>query len=142
VAALLSASGSLVRQLWLAVEQDPMGAITRFLRKPWFWLASMLVTSLWWWRRRARRRRPVPRVKLESDDPVLRKIYARYLEALRRLGVQPEPWETDDELIARLAEQCGEPSAGKARDFVRRYRQMRFRGDPCDANLASLATLS
>jgi len=142
VAALVTAGGSLVRQLWLAVEQDPMGAITRFLRKPWFWLASMLVTSLWWWRRRTRRRRPVPRINLESDDPVLRKIYARYLEALRRLGVQPEPWETDDELIARLAEQCGEPSAGKARDFVRRYRQMRFRGDPCDANLASLATLS
>ena len=72
---------------------------------------------------------------------MLRRSYRRYSKTLRRVGVTPRPWETDEELIERLADASGPQLATKAKEFITSYRRARYRGDLADERLPKLARL-
>ena len=74
-------------------------------------------------------------------DPVLRQIYDRYTSALQSAGIVPYPWETDDEILARLSDTTDPALATTAEEFLARYRRARFFGDSVDAQLMELAGL-
>jgi hypothetical protein len=142
---LLSASVGAVwsnlRRAWLACLYDPAGALARLFRSPitWALLAASLVFYL---RQRQTRRTATARIsRIESFDPTLRQVYRRYLRSLQQAGVTLRPWETDDELIARLADTGGLRLVTTATEFIARYRLARFRGEAADEHLNELAKL-
>jgi protein-glutamine gamma-glutamyltransferase len=125
---------SAVRRLWLLMRYQPSTGIKALLLSPLLWLA--IGGLVWLWRKR--RRRSNTRLATVTSTPIdarLRKQYDRYVALLRKAGIDPNPYETDDELLARL-EATGNRSLWEvANRFIHRYRAVRFGGALLDATL-------
>jgi transglutaminase-like putative cysteine protease len=142
VSAILGAAGSVVRRTWLELKRDPVGMLARLLKSPisWLLLAGPLVSLLI--RRRKKHASDLGGPgRIEASDPLLRKIYGRYVHSLRLAGVAPYPWETEDELIARLSDTIDPTIAAAATKFMAHYRRARFCGEAVDEQLLELAKL-
>lgn len=139
LSSLFDAARSWIRRFGLALWHDPWRLLGDALQRPWSWPLLALIALLAWrrwrgWRRSARRP-----LRLAHDDPRLRRCYAEYLESLRRAGVTASGAESDDELLARLERERGEPLAAHARAFLEKYRPARYRGDTFDDELVRSA---
>ena len=142
ISAILGAAGSLVRRTWLVLQRDPAGTLAGVLKSPisWLLLAGLLV--LFFVRRRSKHSAKSSEAgRIESSDPLLRQIYGRFVHSLRRAGVAPHPWETEDELLARLSDTLDPAIAAAATEFIARYRRARFRGETIDQQLLEMAKL-
>lgn len=125
--AVASALRSAVRRLWLLIRYQPSTGIQALLVSPLFWLG---IGGLWWlWRRRGRRSSTKTQtVAALPIDARLKKQYDRYVAMLRTAGIDPEPFETDDELLARLEATGNHFLWEAANRFIHRYRAVRFGG--------------
>jgi transglutaminase-like putative cysteine protease len=141
VSACAEALVSVARRAWLSLQRDPARALAAVVKSPISWVFVSLLVVLLVWQRRTERSRAARRPTLEAVDPVLRHSYRRYSKTLRRVGVTPRPWETDEELIERLADASGPLLAAKAKEFITSYRRARYRGDLADERLPKLARL-
>jgi hypothetical protein len=142
ISAILGAAGSLVRRTWLALQRNPAGTLAGVLKSPisWMLLVGLLVLLLLR-RRRKQSSASADTGRIEASDPLLRKIHGRYVHSLRLAGVAPDPWETEDELIARLSDTIDPALAAAATEFIARYRRARFRGETIDDQLLEMAKL-
>lgn len=132
--AAASALRSAVRRLWLLMRYQPSMGIKALLASPLLWLA--IGGLVWLWRKRRRRSNTRPATVTSTPiDARLQKQYDRYVALLRKAGVDPKPFETDDELLARL-EATGNHSLWEvANRFIHRYRAVRFGGVLLDETL-------
>lgn len=130
-----------VRRAWLLVRYDPAGSLMRFVKSPLSWLLLLALVFCVGRYRRDKQVSHVASFRIKSTDPVLRQIYDRYIRSLRSFGVEPHPWETDDELLIRLSLAMDAATVAIADEFLARYRQARFRGEPVDDQLMELAKL-
>ena len=141
ISALFGAARSIARRTWLAFTRNPARSLTKLIKSPWVWLLLAGLLVLRFRRRQAKRTASAPESRMESSDPILRKIYGRYVRSLKRAGVAPDPWDTDEELITRLSETMPPAVAATATEFIARYRRARFGGEAVDEQLMELAKL-
>ncbi|TWT93681.1 transglutaminaseTgpA domain-containing protein [Neorhodopirellula pilleata] len=135
--AIIAAIRSQWRRIWQTIQNHPSTWLVWMLTSPVVWLAIAMVAIWIAWRRRGR---PVPAdSNADPIDPVLRSVYQHYLDSLERLGVMPQPWETDDELLTRVAMTVDASTAGEATDFIGLYRAARYGGAKVDDHLSELA---
>ncbi|HEX8434326.1 transglutaminaseTgpA domain-containing protein [Archangium sp.] len=130
---LTGAVGTFFRRVVAGVRYQPLEQVRAVGSSPAFWV---LVAAGAVWRFRARRRGGRARARrgaLDTRDAKLAEAYARYLKTLRRrAGLVPQPSETDDELLSRLRRAHGNAAADVAAEFLGRYREARYRGEPGD----------
>lgn len=135
--AAASALRSSVRRLWLLMRYQPSTGIKALLMSPLLWLG--VGGLIWLWRKRSHRSSARP--DTVTPTPVnarLKKQYGRYIALLRKEGIDPKPFETDDELLARL-EATGNQSLWEAASrFIHRYRAVRFGGALLDETIDEL----
>ncbi len=134
IEAAVSALRSAVHRLWLLLRYQPSTGIKALLVSPMLWVG--IGGLVWLWRKRIRR--PIATRYPVTSQPVdtrLRKHYDRYLASLRNAGVNPQPSETDDELLARLEATGNQPLWESANRFVHRYRGVRFGSQAFDESL-------
>jgi protein-glutamine gamma-glutamyltransferase len=132
--AAASALRSSVHRLWLLMRYQPLTGIKALLVSPLLWLG--IGGLVWLWRKRSRRSlTQLHSVTSMPLDARLEKQYDRYVALLRKAGVDPKPFETDDELLARL-EATGDQSLWNAANrFIHRYRSVRFGGALLDETI-------
>lgn len=131
IRAAVDAFRSAIHRIWLLLRHQPLTGITVLLASPLLWVTTGLLAFFWY---RQRRRRVVgkPEAAPWQSDPHLDQLYERYLSSLRQAGITPGPAETDDELLARLAETGNQTLWEAASDFIDRYRATRFGSETID----------
>lgn len=137
---IISAIRSQWRRIWQTLQSHPSSLLVWMLTSPMVWLViGIAAVALAW-----RRRRGSP-AKDDSNrdrvDPVLRAVYQQYLESLQTIGVTSQPWETDDEILARAAMTAGPSTAQEAAEFIRLYRAARYGNATIDESLRERARL-
>ncbi len=142
ISAIFGAAGSAIRRIWSALQRDPARTLARVFKSPISWLLLAGLTIYLFARRRSKHSASsVDAFRTESSNPLLRQIYTRYVQSLQLAGVTPHPWETEDELIARLSDTIDPAMADSAAEFMARYRRARFRGEAVNEQLLELAKL-
>jgi len=136
-ASVISAIKSQWRRIWQTLQNRPSSLLVWMLTSPIVWLLIGIVAVAMAWRRRTR---PADDdSNRDRVDPVLRAVYQQYLDSLQTLGVTSQPWETDDEILARVASTAGPSTAKAATEFIRWYQAARFGGARLDENLSQRA---
>ncbi len=134
VQAAVSALRSAIHRLWLLIRYQPTTGIKALLVSPLLWLC--MGGLVWLWRKRKRRSRTqAPTVTSIPMDARLQAQYDRYVVWLRKAGIDPTPFETDDELLARLAATGNQSLWEVANRFIQRYRAVRYGGVLMDGTL-------
>ncbi len=138
--AAVSALRSAVHRLWLLMRYQPATGIKALLVSPLLWVS--IGGLMWLWRKR--NRRPFTKIQTVAATPIdtrLRDQYDRYVAWLRKSGIDPKPFETDDELLARLAATGNQSLWEVANRFIHRYRAVRFGGVLMDDTLDEFSLL-
>lgn len=141
VSAFIGACASIARRHWLNYQRDPTGFLLVLATSPVLWALLGLLMCLVFAQRSVAGGGKAKREARSTVSPEVRRVHEQYLRSLRRLGVAPQPFETDDELIERLKKLRGVEHAAKANAFIDRYRKVRYRGEPFDDRLSDLSEL-
>lgn len=141
IAAMAGAVRSFARRTWSALRRSPVDWFVAMLKSPILWLLMAGIALVLLRRRMKRTGAAVDPPELESSDSFLRQVYHRYTTALQSVGITADVWETEDEIMTRLADTTDPATAASAAEFMARYRQARFSGGPFDQQLLDLAGL-
>jgi transglutaminase-like putative cysteine protease len=92
-------------------------------------LALLALLSGWFWQRRSQRARQAPGHLDEAQQARARRAYRSFRRRLARLGVERQPGQTAEELLAALARRSPQPPlAQAAQRFISAYQAVRFGG--------------
>ena len=128
-ASAIAAGHSLFRRIWITATNDPLRLLGWLSKSPILW--TLFAIGFFAVLRRHRKRPNVhDQVAIDSVDPALLKAYGEYVRSLKQAGITPNPWETDEEIIERLAASDASALSDKAQQFIDRYRASRFGGAP------------
>lgn len=135
--AAFAAMRSSFQRWWRVAQVDPLSAAKVMMASPGFWLVLVCATVVYL----KQKHQTLTAQDLSAIEPIDRRmqdLYARYQEVLVRAGIEPQTWETDDEVLTRLAETGDEDLSLAAREFLERYRSARFGGGEFREEFAEL----
>jgi protein-glutamine gamma-glutamyltransferase len=126
---VVAATRSLLRRIWITATNDPIRLLRTFSKSPMIW--AICAACIFFVLKRYRKRSVFgERIERDAVDPVLHKAYSEYVRSLKQAGITPKPWETDEEIIERLAASELSSLSEKAKQFIHNYRASRFGGAP------------
>lgn len=141
LSATMDAIRSFLRRLMLMLRTDPAGGFLMLIKSPVLWIGVLSTVYYVLRRRRRRHRVRASPSSVAQMDPKLQSLYRQYEESLRRVGIVPRKSETEDELLARVAELGDTSTLDAAKEFIQAYRSIRFGDEPWDNRLPDLAKL-
>ncbi len=135
VASIIAAVRSWIQRVYLAATKAPLQLLGVLIASRWSWMVMVIAIAVMIYFRRLRKRNSCfSNVETIKVDPALRRHYDLYVRSLQQAGITPQPWETDEEIIARIANSEAAEFSEAARDFVTFYQASRFGGEEFDEN--------